>query len=83
MALLLNEHQARAVADAMAALNNVGARIHVIITPTSKNQFLHVKEHVSGMVQVWPGNLLGDCGITGLCEDYRTQNDFIAAYGIE
>ena len=80
MALLLNEAQAKAVADAMIALNNVGARAHIRLREAGRR--LHVQEYLDGEVYVFFGDMAGNCTDAHTLERYRSQNDFFAAYGV-
>jgi hypothetical protein len=65
---LLNSHQARAVADAMAALNNVYARACIRI-----DDQLTVWENDSGV-------FIAGCQMH---ERYTDQSEFLRAYSLE
>ncbi len=67
---ILNQHQARAVADAMCALNNVSARI------SAELDGVIVHEDAAGFVRVSVLN-------SGRNETYSSQNRFMAAYEVE
>lgn len=71
MSKILNTAQARAIADAMCALNNVNGKIECAIGP------IEVWEHKTGEVVVHyqgPGRTRD--------ERYDNQNAFMAAYGV-
>lgn len=73
MTNLLNQHQAEAVASAMAALNNVGARLDAV-NDQVPGAFRVWQQH-DGSVQVitWP--------LTQF-ESHDSQNAFLEAYGL-
>ncbi len=81
MTTAMNHAQAEAVYSAMVALNNVGARAHVRID-LAANAILHVQENTDGEVQVYIGDSIGN-PTGGTFEQFSTQNDFAAAYGLD
>lgn len=79
---LLSHTQAEAVYSAMVALNNVGARAHVRFE-LEDGATLHTCEYEDKTVQVFIGDAVGNRADGGSFEQFRTQNDFAKAYGIE
>ena len=73
---ILNQAQAKAVYDAMCALNNVGARVTVKF-PT-RDGLITVIEGVPGHVYV--EETIGTSCVAR--EAYRAQNDFATAYEV-
>lgn len=79
MPKILTPAQAESVYTAMTHLNNVGGLIHARLLQ-DLDKFIHVKEYLTGHVQVFVGDVHGNSG--GACEDYRDQSAFKAAYGL-
>lgn len=77
-AKILTQAQAKAVAEAMAYLNNVGAVLHVRFLG---NDTVHVKEYLTDEVNVWQGDPEGNW-TGGKVERYSDQAEFLRAYDI-
>ena len=70
--LILTPAQAKAVYDAMCALNNVGARIRATIPPDNQHSPIEVRE-----------NAVGEVFVQGFgCEIYADQAGFYTAYSL-
>lgn len=80
MEKILNQSQAKAVADAMCALNNVDGKISITIP--HKDQFIHVNDaYHNGTIEIYYGDLVGNYLGTGF-EKYADQADFMKVYGV-
>ncbi len=78
---LLTQAQARAVANAMAHLNNVGAVLHARIPVDSGMRVLHVKQYMTDEINVLEGDVHGE-QFGGITERYLNQAEFLGAYGV-
>jgi len=76
---LLNRAQAEAMMSAMAAMNNVGGRLHACID-LDWGGTLHVNESVDHAIHIWISPATGTAVGTG--ERHSDQNAFAAYYGV-
>lgn len=76
---MLNQSQVEAVYAAMAALNNIGGRLHVRVALDAHAR-LHVRENDDGTVQVYVGDAHGNRA-AGAFEQFASQAAFASAYG--
>lgn len=77
MALALNKSQAKAIYDAMCALNNVDGKIKTLITEQEKT--IIVSEQLNGCVLV---TMFNNNTYPCASEKYATQADFAEAYAV-
>ena len=75
--LILNGHQAKAVADAMCALNNVGALCKAKFPLGGDGNILTVTETEDGEIAI---RHLQGWGMIGVGEVYASQGEFFSAY---
>lgn len=77
--MILNPSQAKAVYEAMRALNNVCAIAHVRILQADLS-VIHVREYMTDQVQILEGDVHGNA--LGRVEDYISQAEFAKAYSL-
>lgn len=82
---VLTKAQAEIVYRAMCELNNLGAVVHVRM-PQGDGTVIHVKEYMTGEVNVWYGDACGNPVVTSNqplpLERYSTQDSFRILHGL-
>lgn len=76
---VLSQSQFEAVYKAMTELNNVGGLLHARILVNDDGKVTHIKEFMTGEINVWLGDASGNC--FGTMERYANQAEFQESHG--